>query len=347
MGTDSDRGQGVRTRWHVEGQEILIKRARKSGGRSAGVEQDTVIAAGPRACILTWRAERGNCSLPCIHHPLRPLFALHISGGLSGGGRSDAASPILESRLESKNIALPVTERGLDGGLGGPGRGRTPTSLVSVSWQLMDTRCTYPSRKKARPRIVPAMTCGFKAQQPPTSPLAQNPEDMHRPPPPLPSCMYGTLPCHMPCACLLPSCAGPVKRTGGVSGTPSGVVRLRTVLCIHSPRLPHTSRRRHRAASGMVRRCSCQSLRGVLTPSVTAWIADTPGKGRGKSEVSLFVAVPHRRVECRIEAAVKEEDTQGERFRHRGDMTATRHCGPCKTRHATPHHATHTQTRAG
>lgn len=135
----------------VEGQEILNKRARKSGGRSAGVEQDTVIAAGPRACILTWRAERGNCSLPCIHHPLRPLFALHISGGLSGGERSDAASPILESRLESKNIALPVTERGLDGGLGGPGRGRTPTSLVSVSWQLMDTRCTCPSRKKSKP----------------------------------------------------------------------------------------------------------------------------------------------------------------------------------------------------
>lgn len=87
-----------------------------------------------------------------IRHPLRPLFALHISGGLSGGGGSDAASPILESRLESKNIALPVTERGLDGGLGGPGRGRTPASLVSVSGQLMDTRCTYPSRKKANPR---------------------------------------------------------------------------------------------------------------------------------------------------------------------------------------------------
>lgn len=148
----------------------------------------------------------------------------------------------------------------------------------------------------------------------------RNPEDMHRPPPPplsptnlsppLPSCMYGTLPCHMPCACLLPPCTGPVKRTGGVSGTPSGVVRLRTVRCVHSPRLPHTSRRRHRAASGMVRRCSRQSLRGGLTPSVTAWIADTPGKGRGKGEVSLFVAVPHRRVECRIGAAVKEEDTQ-------------------------------------
>lgn len=85
-----------------------------------------------------------------IHHPLRPLFALHISGGLSGGG-IDAASPILESRLESKNIALPVTERGLDGGLGGPGRGRAPASLVSVSWQLMDTRCTYPSRKRQTP----------------------------------------------------------------------------------------------------------------------------------------------------------------------------------------------------
>lgn len=151
----------------------------------------------------------------------------------------------------------------------------------------------------------------------------QRPEDMHRPPPPpppplsptnlsppLPSCVYGTLPCHMPCACLLPSCTGPVKRTGGVSGTPSGAVRLRTVLCTHSPRLPHTGRRRHRAASGMVRRCSCQSRGGVLTPSVTAGIADTPGKGRGESEVSLFVAVPHRRVECRIGAAVKEEDTQ-------------------------------------
>lgn len=44
----------------VEGQEILNKRARKSGGRSAGVEQDTVIAAGPRACIVTWRAVRGG-----------------------------------------------------------------------------------------------------------------------------------------------------------------------------------------------------------------------------------------------------------------------------------------------
>lgn len=215
----------------------------------------------------------------------------------------------------------------------------------------MDTRCTYPSRKKARPRIVPAMTCGFKAQQPPTSPLAQNPEDMHRPPPPplpptnlsppLPSCMYGTLPCHMPCACLLPSCAGPVKRTGGVSGTPSGVVRLRTVLCIHSPRLPHTSRRRHRAASGMVRRCSCQSLRGVLTPSVTAWIADTPGKGRGKSEVSLFVAVPHRRVECRIGAAVKEEEYAGREISSPRGHDSHKTLWPMQNppRHTTPRHS--------
>lgn len=70
-----------------EGQEILTKRARKSGGRSAGVEQDTVIAAGPRACIWTRRAERGNWSLPCIRHPLRPLFALRISGGLSGAAK--------------------------------------------------------------------------------------------------------------------------------------------------------------------------------------------------------------------------------------------------------------------
>lgn len=54
----------------------------------------------------------------------------------------------------------------------------------------------------------------------------------------------------------------------------------------------------------------------------------------------FFVAAPHRRVECRIGAAVKEEDTQGERFRHRGDMTATGHCGPCTTRPATPHHTT-------
>lgn len=102
--------------------------------------------------------------IPCVHC-LPSAFP-----GACPGRRSDAASPILESRLESKNIALPVTERGLDGGLGGPGRGRTPARLVPVSWQLMDTRCTHPSRKKATPRTVPAMACVFKAQQPPTSP---------------------------------------------------------------------------------------------------------------------------------------------------------------------------------
>lgn len=77
---------------HVSPVLLKAKKSSREQGKSAGVEQDTVSAAGQRACILTSRAERGNCSLPCIghdHHPLRPLFALHISGGGRGAVRRE------------------------------------------------------------------------------------------------------------------------------------------------------------------------------------------------------------------------------------------------------------------
>lgn len=137
-------------------------------------------------------------------------------------------------------------------------------------------------------------------------------EDMHRPdgylplrrfpppPPPYPipprPLLYGTLPCHMP------SCTGPVKRTGGVSGTyairGSFVHHTGPVFVFRSSR---RRRRRHRAASGMVRQLS-------VTPGCTysvcdlpiAWgyKGDTPGKGKGgegnreKRAVTFSVARP-------------------------------------------------------